>query len=336
MSTVEAQINPVPGEPRDAETAPRGRRFRIGDPLFRAIATACGILVAVAMFGLAVVLVYNSWPAISSLGTEVITTVSWSPSTGQFGALSALAGTALSTLVAMVIAVPLALVIALLLVELVHPAVARVVGMGIEMLAAIPSIIYGMVGLFVIVPFIQERFMPWLLNTPLGSIPGLKPGTQFQGGGLSIFTAGVVLAFMVLPFITAVSRDVLMMVPRVTKEAGYGMGSTTWEVMRNISLRYANSGIVGAVFIGLGRALGETMAVAYLIGSLYTQLPHSIFDPGTSIASLIAQQFSEATDKIQVSALIELGLILFLITVLFQVLAQLWLRRVRRATGGRA
>ena len=288
------------------------------------------------MFGLAVVLVYDSWPAISGLGTQVITTVAWSPSTGQYGALAALAGTALSTLVAMVIAVPLALVIALLLVELVHPAVARVVGMGIEMLAAIPSIIFGMVGLFVIVPFIQERFMPWLLSTPLGSIPGLKPGTQFQGGGLSIFTAGVVLAFMVLPFITAVSRDVLMMVPRVTKEAGYGMGSTTWEVMRNISLRYANSGIVGAVFIGLGRALGETMAVAYLIGSLYTDLPHSIFDPGTSIASLIAQQFSEATDEIQVSALIELGLILFLITVLFQILAQLWLRRVRRATGGRA
>ena len=336
MSTVEAQIKPAPGGPRGADAAPRGRRFRIGDPLFRALATACGILVAAAMFGLAVVLVYNSWPAISGLGTQVITTVSWSPSTGQYGALAALAGTALSTLVAMVIAVPLALVIALLLVELVHPAVARVVGMGIEMLAAIPSIIYGMVGLFVIVPFIQERFMPWLLGTPLGSLPGLQPGTQFQGGGLSIFTAGVVLAFMVLPFITAVSRDVLMMVPRVTKEAGYGMGSTTWEVMRNISLRYANSGIVGAVFIGLGRALGETMAVAYLIGSLYTNLPHSIFDPGTSIASLIAQQFSEATDKIQVSALIELGLILFLITVLFQILAQLWLRRVRRATGGRA
>ncbi len=335
MSTVEAQIEPG-GPPGAADAAPGGRRFRIGDPIFRTLATACGILVAAAMFGLAVVLVYDSWPAISGLGTQVLTTVSWSPSTGQYGALAALAGTALSTLVAMVIAVPLALVIALLLVELVHPAVGRVVGMGIEMLAAIPSIIYGMVGLFVIVPFIQERFMPWLLSTPLGSLPGLKPGTQFQGGGLSIFTAGVVLAFMVLPFITAVSRDVLMMVPRVTKEAGYGMGSTTWEVMRNISLRYANSGIVGAVFIGLGRALGETMAVAYLIGSLYTNLPHSIFDPGTSIASLIAQQFSEATDKIQVSALIELGLILFLITVLFQILAQFWLRRVQRVTGGRA
>ncbi|MEI6451479.1 MAG: ABC transporter permease subunit, partial [Actinomycetes bacterium] len=135
---------------------------------------------------------------------------------------------------------------------------------------------------------------------------------------------------------TAVSRDVLKMVPQVTKEAGYGMGSTTWEVMHKISLRYANSGIVGAVFIGLGRALGETMAVAFLIGSLFTALPRSLFDPGTSIASLIALTFSEATDKIQVSALIELGLILFLITVVFQIIAQVWLRRVQRATGGRA
>ena len=337
MSTVEAQLPAAPGGPRGAaEAAPRGRRLRLGDPIFRVLATVCGIAVAVSMFGLAVVLVYDSWPAISALGIDMLTTVAWSPTTAEYGALAALAGTALSTIVAMVIAVPLALVIALLLVELVHPAVARVVGTGIEMLAAIPSIIFGMVGLFVIVPFSQDRLTPWVLASPLGKLPGIEPGPQFQGGGLSIFTAGVVLAFMVLPFITAVSRDVLMMVPRVTKEAGYGMGSTTWEVMRKISLRYANSGIVGAVFIGLGRALGETMAVAYLIGSLYTDLPRSIFDPGTSIASLIAQQFSEATDKVQVSALIELGLILFVITVLFQILAQAWLRRVQRITGGRA
>jgi phosphate transport system permease protein len=336
VSTVDLELEPGPSGPRGANAAPRGHRLRLGDPIFRALATACGLVVAVAMFGLAGVLVYNSWPAISGLGTSVLTTVAWSPVDHQYGALAALAGTFLSTLVAMVIAVPLALVIALLLVELVHPAVARVVGTAIEMLAAIPSIIFGMVGIFVIVPFIQDRLVPWLLTTPLGSLPGIKPGAQFQGGGMSIFTAGVVLAFMVLPFITAVSRDVLKMVPQVTKEAGYGMGSTTWEVMYKISLRYANSGIVGAVFIGLGRALGETMAVAYLIGSVYTDLPRSLFDPGTSIASLIALQFSEATDKIQVSALIELGLILFLITVLFQIAAQAWLRRVQRSTGGRA
>lgn len=312
------------------------RSLRLGDPVFRVLATACGLAVAVAMFGLAGVLVYNSWPAISGLGTSVLTTVAWSPVDHQYGALAALAGTFLSTLLAMVITVPLALVIALLLVELVHPAVARVVGTAIEMLAAIPSIIFGMVGIFVIVPFIQDKLVPWLLTTPLGGLPGIKPGPQFQGGGVSIFTAGVVLAFMVLPYITAVSRDVLKMVPQVTKEAGYGMGSTTWEVMHKISLRYANSGIVGAVFIGLGRALGETMAVAFLIGSVYDKLPTSLFDPGTSIASLIANTFSEATDKIQVSALIELGLILFLITVVFQILAQVWLRRVQRSTGGRA
>ena len=336
MSSISTEYLASPGGPRGAAQAtPRGHR-RLGDPVFRVIATICGITVAVAMFGLAGVLIYDSWPAITGLGIEPLTTVEWAPSAGHYGALAALAGTALTTVVAMVIAVPLALVIALLLVELVHPSVGKVVGMAIEMLAAIPSIIFGMVGLFVIVPFMQDTLVPWLLKTPLGSVPGIKPGVTFNGGGLSILTAGVVLAFMVLPFITAVSRDVLRMVPQVTKEAGYGMGSTTWEVMRNISLRYANSGIVGAVFIGLGRALGETMAVTFIIGSVYSSVPHSLLDPGTSIASLIANAFNEATDKIEIAALIELGLILFLITVVFQFLAQAWLRRVQRATGGRA
>ena len=324
-----------PGEPRGAALAPRGR-LQLGDPIFRGLATASGLAVAVAMFGLTIVLIYNSWPAITGLGTQMLTTVAWSPSQGQYGALTALAGTFLSTLVAMVIAIPLALVVALLLVELVHPAVARVVGTAIEMLAAIPSIIFGMVGIFVIVPFVQDHLYPWLLGTPLGGVPGIRPGATNVGGGVSIFTAGIVLAFMILPFITAVSRDVLSMVPQVTKEAGYGMGSTTSEVLGKISLRYANSGIVGAVFIGLGRALGETMAVAFLIGSVYDKMPTSLFDPGTSIASLIANTFSEATEKIHVAALIELGLILFVITVIFQVLAQYWLRRVQKTTGGRA
>ena len=335
MSTQSEYLASPRGPRGAAKAAPRGS-LRIGDPLFRRLSTACGLLVAVAMFGLAGVLVYNSWPAITGLGTEVLTTVEWAPVQGKYGALAALAGTALSTIVAMVIAVPLALVIALLLVELVHPAIGRVVGTAIEMLAAIPSIIFGMVGLFVIVPFMQTTVVPWLLETPLGGLPLIKPGPSFAGGGLSVLTAGVVLAFMVLPFITAVSRDVLRMVPQVTKEAGYGMGSTTWEVLRRISLRYANSGIVGAVFIGLGRALGETMAVAFIIGSVYNVMPRSLLDPGVTIASLIANTFNEATDKIQVAALIELGLILFLITLIFQFLAQVWLRRVRRTTGGRA
>ena len=320
--------------PRGARKASR-RRLRLGDPIFRVLATACGLVVAVAMFGLAVVLIYDSWPAITGLGTSMLTTVAWAPP-NEYGALAAIVGTFLSTIVAMVIAVPLALVIALLLVELVHPTIGKVVGTAIEMLAAIPSIIFGMVGFFVVVPWLQNSLVPWLLNTPLGKVPGIKPGPSFAGGGLSILTAGIVLAFMILPFITAVSRDVLRMVPQVTKEAGYGMGSTTWEVLRKISLRYANSGIVGAIFLGLGRALGETMAVTFIIGSVYNVLPHSLLDPGISIASLIANTFQEATTKLDIAALIELGLILFLLTLFFQIIAQFWLRRVQRTTGGRA
>jgi phosphate transport system permease protein len=336
VSTTPIDYLAGPSGPRDAAPAASRGHLRVGDPLFRLIATVCGLAVAVAMFGLAIVLVYDSWPAITQLRLEPFTTVAWAPSDNQYGALAALAGTALSTVVAMVIAVPLALVIALLLVELVHPAVSRVVGTAIEMLAAIPSIVFGMVGLFVVVPFMQDKIVPWIVASPLGKIPGIAPGPNFAGGGLSVLTAGIVLAFMVLPFITAVSRDVLRMVPQVTKEAGYGMGSTTWEVMRKVSLRYANSGIVGAVFIGFGRALGETMAVTFIIGSVYTALPKSLLDPGTTIASLIANSFNEAVGSIQVAALIELGLILFVITMAFQFLAQAWLTRVQKKTGGRA
>jgi len=336
VSTLGLEVRARAGPPRGAAQAAPRRHRRFGDPAFHVITLACGLMVAVAMVTLAGVLIYNSWTAIQELGLGFLTTIAWSPSSGSYGALAALAGTALTTLVAMVIAVPLALVIALLLTELVPPGLARVLGTAVEMLAAIPSIIFGMWGLFVLVPFMQERFVPWITESWLGELPLLSPGATFQGGGFSILTAGLVLAVMVLPFITAFSRDVLLMVPRVTKEAGYGMGSTTWEVLRKISLRYALSGIVGATFIGLGRALGETMAVAYLVGGNFIAAPHSLFDPGTTVASLIALQFSEATTKLDTSALIYMGLVLFIITMVFQVLAHFWLRRARRMAGGRA
>ena len=336
MSTLELDVRGEAGPPRGAaRAAPRGYRH-FADPAFRIITLVCGLTVAIAMFALAGVLVFNSWTAIKELGLSFLTTVAWSPSSGSYGALAALAGTVMTTMVAMVIALPLALVIALLLTELVPPRVARVLGTAVEMLAAIPSIIFGMWGLFVLVPFMQERVAPWVTGSWLGELPLLRPGPTFQGGGFSILTAGLVLAVMILPFITAFSRDVLLMVPRVTKEAGYGMGSTTWEVLRKISLRYALSGIVGATFIGLGRALGETMAVAYLVGGDFLTVPRSLLDPGTTVASLIALQFNEATTKLDISALIYMGLILFAITMVFQVLAQIWLRRARRTTGGRA
>jgi phosphate transport system permease protein len=333
LNTVDEYLMQPEGPRGAAKAAPR-RSVRLGDPIFGGLTRFGGAMVAIAMFSLAATLVWNAWPAITQLGTKTLG-IDWAPSADLYGMTAALVGTVLTTIVAMIVAVPLALVIALLLTELVHPSVARVIGTAIEMLAAIPSIIFGLWGISVIVPIMQNNVVPWISNGPLGHVPFLSSeGANFQGGGYSVLTTGLVLAVMVLPFITAVSRDVLNMVPRVTKEAGFGMGSTTWEVTRKISLRYSLSGIVGACFIGLGRALGETMAVAFIIGSVYTGLPHSLLDGGTTIASLIANQFNEATDLGR-AALIEMGLVLFLITLVFQALAQVWLRRAARATGGR-
>ena len=333
MSTLELETGLGPRRPRGAAlAAPRGLRTRLADPLFRTLVTACGAAVALAMIALSGVLLVDSWLAIRTLGFEPLTTVAWSPSAGSYGALSSLFGTFATTLIAMVIAVPLALAIALLLVELIHPAVGRVVGTTIEMLAAIPSIIFGMWGIFVVVPLMQKYAEPWIQRTPLGRLP-LFGGPPL---GIGVLTAGIVLALMVLPFVTAVARDVLRMVPRVVKEAGYGMGSTTFEVMHKISLRYALTGIAGAVFLGLGRALGETMAVTFVIGGNVSTIPRSVFGPGTTISATLANTFGEATRPLHVSALVELGFILFVITMVFQLAAQIWLARARRMTGSRA
>jgi len=279
------------------------------------------------------VLVKNSWLAIHTLKLEPLRTFAFNPTNNQYGALSSLLGTLITTVIAMVVAVPLALAIAMLLVELVHPAVSRVVGTTIEMLAAVPSIIFGLWGIGVIAPLMANHVEPWIQSTPLGHLRIFSGGS---GTGYDYFTSGLVLALMILPFITAVTRDVLKMVPRVVKEAGYGMGSTTYEVMRKISMRYALAGIVGAVFLGLGRALGETMAVAMLIGGNPISVPHSLFDNGTSVPATIALNFQEAINKLETSSLIEMALILFAITMVFQVVAQLWLARARRMTGSRA
>ena len=257
MSTAEIEVGKPPGG-AGAKSYSRRHYYSWGDPLFRWFTVACAAAVAVAMFVLIGVLLKNSWLAIHTLGIKPLTHVDYAPNMNQYGALSSLYGTFVTTVIAMVIAVPLALAIALLLVELVHPIVSRIVGTAIEMLAAMPSIVFGMWGFLIIAPFMGNHVEPWLQTTWLGRLP-IFGGAPF---GDDILTAGLVLSLMILPFITAVSRDVLKMVPKVTKEAGYGMGSTTWEVTSKISLRYALSGIVGAVFLGLGRALGETMAVA--------------------------------------------------------------------------
>jgi phosphate transport system permease protein len=224
----------------------------------------------------------------------------------------------------MLIAVPLGLVIALFLVELASPRVSTFFGTAIELLAAIPSIIYGMWGLFVFAPFMANYVQP-LLKDSLGFLPLFK-GPPL---GIGILTTGIILALMILPYISSVTRDVFSMVPVVVKEAAYGIGATNWEVIRGVTLPYSLRGIVGASFLGLGRALGETMAVTFVIGNNHS-ISASLLASGNSIASTLANEFTEASDALYMSSLVELGLVLFLITVVFQIAAQGWLWSIRK------
>ena len=307
------------------ETAATGIRQNKGDLIFRWLTTLCAFIILITILGIFLVLVANSTQSIDKFGLNFLVSDSWNPVKEDFGAASSIFGTLVSTLIAMVIAAPISIVIALLLVELVHPIVSRIVGTAIELLAAIPSIIFGMWGLFVFAPFMRNHIQP-LLGDWLGFLP------LFEGPpiGIGMLTAGIILALMILPFIAAFSRDVLNMVPAVIKESGYGIGSTTWEVTKNISLRYGMRGMIGAMFLGLGRAIGETMAVTFVIGNAH-YLSASLFAPGNTIASTLANEFGEAvSEPLFRSVLIELGLILFLVTMFFQLLAHFWLKRLHK------
>ncbi len=298
------------------------------DGLFRMLtASSAGLILAI-MVGIFISLVYSSLPSIQRFGFRFLISQAWNPVTEQFGALSSMSGTLLSTLIALLLAVPLSVVIALFLVELAHPVVSRVIGNAIELLATVPSIIFGMWGLFVFAPFMSDHVQP-LLGKCLGFLP-LFQGPQM---GIGLLTAGIILALMILPFISAVMRDVFTMVPKTMKEAGYGIGATTWEVTRDITIRYGIQGLVGACFLGLGRAIGETMAVTFVIGNS-SRISMSLFAPGNSIASRLANEFAEAAEPLYLSALMELGLVLFAMTFTLQVVTQLWLKRIKRKMGG--
>jgi phosphate transport system permease protein len=301
---------------------------RVGDILFKWSAIASAWLVLAVVLGFFIELIRSSRLSIARFGLKFLISQAWNPVTENFGALSSIFGTLVSTAIAMLLAVPLSLVIALFLVELAPPRVSRIIGGAIELLAAIPSIIYGMWGLFVFAPLMAKYAQPFMGKT-LGWLP------LFQGPpmGIGMLTAGIILALMILPFITAVSRDVFQLVPAVLKESAYGVGATIWEVTRKVTLRYGLSGIVGAAFLGLGRALGETMAVTFVIGNDHSISP-SLFAAGNSIASALANEFTEASEPIYLNSLIELALVLFVITFLVQVFAQLWLRRLQRGVGG--
>jgi phosphate transport system permease protein len=308
----------------------RKKQHDRGDLIFHALTGLCAVIVILVMAGIFFELFRLSLPAMEKFGLGFLTSSSWNPFKEDFGAASSIYGTLVSTAIAMLIAVPLSLVIALFLVELSHPAVSRVVGYAIELLAAIPSIIYGMWGLFVFAPFLSRHVQPFLTKT-LGFLP------LFQGPpiGIGMMSAGIILALMVLPFTSAVMRDVFLMVPPVLKESAYGMGATTWEATKGVTLRYGLIGLVGASFLGLGRAIGETMAVTFVIGNNHT-ISASLFMPANSIPSTLANEFTEASDPVYLASLVELGLVLLVVTFLIQAAAQAWLGRIQRKMGGGA
>lgn len=292
--------------------------------LFRSLAAACAGTLLLLAVGIILELWRNSQLSIHKFGLGFLTSAKWNPVQNDFGALSSIYGTVVSTIIALIIAAPMSLVVALFLVELAPKKIAGFFGTAIELLAAIPSIIYGMWGLFVFVPFMANYIQPWL-----GKYLGFSPLFQGPPMGIGMLTAGMILALMILPFISSVMRDVLLMVPSVTKESAYGLGATTWEVTKDVSVPSGMRGMVGAIFLGLGRAIGETMAVTFVIGNNH-ELAISLFASGNTIASTLANEFTEASEPLYLSALIELGLVLFVITALFQILAQVWLRFTTR------
>ncbi len=309
------------------------RRRRRGDPLFRGLTRAAAAALLGLVVTMVVLLLIAARPSIDAFGWRFLVTASWNPVTEQFGAVTPIVGTLLSTAIALAAALPVALGIALFLEEICPGPLRTPFSMAIELLAAIPSIVYGMWGLFVLAPLMADHVQPALQAT-LGRLPLLSHLFAGPPMGIGMLTAGLVLGLMVLPFIASVSGDVLAMVPRQLKESAYGMGATPWEVVRDVMLPYGRKGLFAAVVLGLGRAIGETMAITFVIGNAH-RLSASLFAPGNSIASTLANEFTEADGDLYLAALIELGLILFVITFLILGAAQLWLRRMAQPEAGR-
>ena len=317
-----------------AEAVQRARvldRLRLSDTAFRHVTRAAAAGVLLLLSAVIVSLISGATPALRTFGFEFFVSDRWNPVTEKFGALLAIYGTLLTSFIAMLFAVPIGLLIAYFLTELCPQWLRRPIGIAIELLAGIPSIIYGIWGLFVFAPFLQATLQPFLIDT-LGNVPIIAPLFSGPPYGIGMLTAGLVLTIMVLPFITSISRDVFEAVPPVLKEAAYGLGCTTWEVVRYVVLPYARVGVIGGVMLGLGRALGETMAITFVIGNAH-RISASILAPGTTISATIANEFTEAVGDLYTSALIALGLILFIITFIVLAAARYLLLRIERRIG---
>ncbi|MEY3095815.1 MAG: phosphate transporter permease subunit PstC [Pseudomonadota bacterium] len=307
-------------------------RQKTQDFLFHKVTMAFSLLVLIALVGIIGSLLFNAWPAFQKFGIEFVWRIEWDIINEEFGALIAIYGTIMSATIALVIAVPLSFGIALFLTETCPTWLRRPLGTAVELLAAVPSIIYGMFGLFIFAPLFAEHGQPALQST-LGQMPIIAPLFGGAMNGIGILAAGIVLAFMILPFIAAVMRDVFEIVPPILRESAYGVGCTTYEVVRHVVLPYTQKGVIGGIMLGLGRALGETMAVTFVIGNSQRLLP-SLFAPGTSIASTLANEFAEAGD-FHLSTLFALGFLLFVITFVVLALAKILIIRTERAKGTR-
>ena len=306
-------------------------KLRISDAAFFQLTRGSAILVLVILGGIIVSLILGAALALGTFGLSFLITQTWNPVTEVFGAAAPIYGTVVTSAIALLIAAPLGLLIALFLTELCPMFLRRPIGIAIELLAGIPSIIYGIWGLFVFAPFLQRTLQPALIDS-FADIPVLS--TLFAGPpyGIGILTAGLILAIMALPLITSISRDVFETVPAVLKEAAYGVGCTTWEVFRHVVLPYTRVGVIGAIMLALGRVLGETMAVTFVIGNAH-RIPTSLLAPGTTISATIANEFTEAVGDLYTSSLIALGLVLFVITFIVLAAARLLLLRLEKKVG---
>jgi len=309
----------------------RLKRQAILDLLFRSLTRIAAFGVLALLVAIIASLVVGSMPAIHTFGFGFLTSADWDPVNDKFGALIPIIGTLITSSIALLIGIPVSFGIAVFLTELSPRILRRPLGIAIELLAGIPSIIYGMWGLFVFAPLFADHVEPWL-KEHLGTMPYIGPFFSGPPMGIGMLTAGIILAIMVIPFIASVMRDVFDVVPTMLKESAYAVGATTWEVMWNIVLPYTKVGVAGGIMLGLGRALGETMAVTFVIGNAH-ELSKSLLMPGNSISSALANEFNEAVGELYTSSLIELGLILFFITFVVLAIARYMLYKLGQMEG---
>lgn len=315
-------------------TPPSRSRGQVADIVFLWVTRSAAALTLLLLLGIIGSLVVGAWPSIQAFGVKFLWTAEWDPAQDVYGGLVMIYGTLVTSAIALIIAVPVSFGIALFLTELSPRWLKRPLGTAIELLAAIPSIVYGMWGLLIFAP-ILSKYVQVPLQDAFGSVPVI--GALFQGPpvGIGLLSAGIILAIMIIPFIAAVMRDVFEVTPALLKESAYGVGATTWEVVSKVVLPYTKAGVIGGIMLGLGRALGETMAVTFVIGNMNQLSSASLFEPGNSITSTLANEFAEAAPGLHAASLLYLGLVLFFITFLVLALSKLLLMRLKKNEGGR-